>query len=161
MEKLGWALHTCQAFEHSLCLLMSLLSEHRSPSRGQAFLASWDFHSRKTLGYLVRALRDEIEIPNDFEEYLKEGVDCRNRIVHHFITDAGMRLLDPKGRLEVIHDLHELKENVKSRDRSLEPIIDKLLEKYGLSTEILKTRADKNWKWSNYQTSDRKPPGNQ
>ena len=63
MEELGFALHTCQTFEFSLCLLLGLLAEHRLPSKGAALRESWDFHSLKPMGLLLSALRKEIEIP--------------------------------------------------------------------------------------------------
>jgi hypothetical protein len=58
-------------------------------------------------------------------------------------------------------EIKELREEVMSRDKSLEPVIDKLLEKYGLSTQALKDEADERWEWANYESPERKPSDNQ
>lgn len=149
MEEIGFALHACQTFEITLCTLLGLLSEHREAAEGQAFVASWDFHSSKTLGALIRALRQQIEIPDKLESFLREGVDARNRLVHHFFRDVGLRLLSPKGRLDAIDAIKLMRSAIQERDRALEPLVDALLRKYGSSTEKLKAQAEMLWDFEN------------
>ncbi|OGI50298.1 MAG: hypothetical protein A3E57_07625 [Candidatus Muproteobacteria bacterium RIFCSPHIGHO2_12_FULL_60_33] len=153
--ELGTALNTCQTFEYSLCFLLSLLSEHRKPSQGKAFQASWDFHSRKMLGKLVDALKKQVKMPDDYEEYLRKGISARNDIVHKFMNkpENGMRMINPVGRLQLVKELRNLREEVRARDQSLQPITDALLKKYGLSTESLKRSAENAWRWNNFETS--------
>src|SRR5437762_58867 len=82
----GKAVYICQCFKSSLCLLLSTMAHESSLGEEGAFKASWDFHSRKTLGHLLKALREKIEVPDDLDEFLGEGVDKRNEIVHGFLT---------------------------------------------------------------------------
>ena len=141
MLELGKAVYICQAFESSLCLLHALMTHEEVQGKEGAFMASWDFHSSKTLGQTLNALRKRIEIPAELDEYLEEGVKCRNRIVHGFCTKNMPRLVEPKGRLEIIQELEELKQEVKRRDVVVNKFLDALFAKYGLSNEDLKRQA--------------------
>ncbi len=70
----GKAVYICQAFESSLCLLHAMMTHEETGGQEEAFTASWDFHSTKTLGQTVNALRKRIVIPADLNDYLEEGV---------------------------------------------------------------------------------------
>ncbi len=147
------AVYICQCLESSLCFLLALMAHERVPEEG-AFSASWDFHSKRTLGQLLRRLREQIEIPPKLDEYLGVGVDKRNEIIHGFLTKNAIRLAEPKGRIEIEKELIELKLEVKERDIVVNKLIDALLAKYGLSNEILKRNADRYWEHLNPRDGD-------
>lgn len=147
------AVYVCQCFESSLCLLLSLMAHERMPEDG-VFEASWDFHSKKTLGQLLHRLREQIDVPAELDNYLGVGVDKRNEIIHGFLTKNALRLADPKGRLEIERELVELKREVKKRDIVVNKLLDALLAKYGLSNEVLKRNADRYWEYVNPAESD-------
>lgn len=139
--ELGKAVYICQAFESSLCLLHAMMTHEETGGEEGAFTASWDFHSAKTLGQTINALRKRIDIPADLSDYLEDGVKCRNQIVHGFLTKSMPRLMEFKGRLEVQKDLEALKMEVKARDVVMNKLLDALFAKYGLSNAILKHQA--------------------
>src|SRR2546428_10102586 len=112
----GKAVYICQCFESTLCFLLSLMSHEKAHGEDGAFQAASDFHTKKTLGQLVKLLRERIDVPEDLDEYLGVGVDKRNEIVHGFLTRNASRLMDPKGRLELERELVALKLEVKRRD---------------------------------------------
>jgi hypothetical protein len=112
----GKAVYICQCFESSLRLLLSQMAHERVQGETKAFQASWNFHSKKTLGQLLKALREHIEVPDELDEYSGIGVDKRNEIVHGFLTKNAKRLYDPKGRLKVENELVQLNHEVKQRD---------------------------------------------
>ena len=141
MLELGKAVYVCQAFESSLCLLHSMMTYEETGGEEGAFNASWDFHSAKTLGQTINALRKRIEIPENLNDFLEEGVKCRNKIVHGFLTKNMQRLIEFKGRFEVQKELEALKMEVKERDVLVSKLLDALFTKYGLSNEILKRQA--------------------
>lgn len=141
MLELGTAVYICQSFEDSLCLLHAHLTHEETGGKEGAFTASWDFHSTKTLGQMVSALRKRIEVPAEHDAYLEEGVRCRNRIVHGFLTKNMARLMEPKGRLEVQQELKELMLEVWRRDVVVNKLLDSLYAKYGFSNEDLKRQA--------------------
>lgn len=142
------AVYICQCLESSLCLLLSLMAHEKTPEEG-AFSASWDFHSKRTLGQLLHRLREQIEVPAELDEYLGVGIERRNEIIHGFLTKNAMRLADPKGRIEIESELVELKREVKKRDIVVNKLLDALLAKYGLSNDALKKNADRYWEHLN------------
>jgi hypothetical protein len=147
--ELGRAVYVCQCFESSLCFLLSLMAHESAQGEDGAFQASWDFHSKKTLGNLLKTLRERIEVPVELDAFLGEGVDKRNEIVHGFLTHNAQRLTDPKARLEVEQELVALKLEVKRRDVAVNKLLDALLKKYDLSNEKLKRNADRLWEQLN------------
>ena len=157
MLEFGKSVYICQCFEESLCFLLSLMSHEEAKGEEGAFRAAWDFNSKKTLGNLVKALRERIDIPPDLEQYLDVGVDARNKIVHGFMTKNWERWTTPKGRLELEQELVTLKLEVKRRDVAGNKLLDALLKKYGLSNDHLKERAGKMWKHLNPKTDPPSP----
>lgn len=147
------AVYICQCLESSLCFLLALVAHEKVPEEG-TFSASWDFHSKQTLGRLLHRLRDQIEIPSDLDDYLGGGVDKRNEIVHGYLTKNAMRLADPKGRIDIEKELVELKREVKRRDIVVNKLIDALLVKYGLSNKILKENFGRYWEHLNPSEGD-------
>ena len=141
MFELGKAVYICQAFESSLCLLHAMMSYEEAGGEEGAFTASWDSHSAKTLGQTINALRKRIDIPENLNDYLEEGIKCRNQIVHGFMTKNMPRLMEFKGRLEVQKELEVLKLEVKSRDIVMNKLLDAFFAKYGLSNNELKRQA--------------------
>lgn len=157
--ELGKAIYICQAFESSLCFLLALLTDQRVPSDGEAFSASWDFHSKETLGRMLKHLRGEIDLAAEIDAYLEEGIDKRNTIVHGFLSRNAMRLADPKGCLEVERELQDLKQEVRHCHVVVKKIIDGVLSKYGLSSDLLKEHANRYWDWVNFQANGRTSSG--
>lgn len=141
MLELGKAVYICQIFESSLCLLHAMMTHEETDGQKGAFNASWDFHSTKTLGQTINALRQRVDIPADLNDYLEEGVRCRNKIVHGFLTKNMPRLMEFRGRLAVQKELETLKMEVRRRDIVVNNFLDALLAKYGISNEALKRRA--------------------
>ena len=155
----GKAVYICQCFESSLCLLLSTMSHESAEGEDGAFQAAWDFHSKKTLGGLLHALRKQIEVPEELDQYLGVGVEKRNEVIHGFLTKNVNRLADPKGRIEVEWELVALKLEVKRRDIVVNKLLDALLKKYGLSNDILKRNADR--LWEHFNPDESTPPSEQ
>lgn len=149
MLELGKALFICQSLEDSLCLLHAQMTHDESDGKHGAFQASWDFHSGKTLGQTLNALRKRIEIPNDLNEYLEQGLKIRNAIVHGFVTKNMARLTEPKGRLEVEAALSAMKVEVKKRDIVVNKLLDALFAKHGFTNEDLKRAAGESYEANN------------
>lgn len=139
--ELGKAVYVCQTFESSLYFLHALMTLEETKEKEGALTAAWDFYSTKTLGQTINALRKRIEIPADIDNFLEEGIKFRNQIVHSFMTNNALKLLEPKGRLEAKMELEALKMEVKHRDIVVNKFLDALFAKYGISNESLKRQA--------------------
>lgn len=147
--ELGKALFICQSFEESLCFLHALMSHEEVSEEQGAFEASWDFHSTKTLGQLINALRKRIDIPDDLSAFLEAGLKIRNGIVHGFVPKNMQRLVHPKERAEVENELEHMKREVKKRDVVINKLLDAMFAKYGMSNTDLKHRAEQQWVYAN------------
>lgn len=151
--ELGKTLLICQGFESSLCFLLSLMSHESSEGEDGAFQASWDFHSKKTMGNLLALLGKNIDVPKDLNAFLDEGVKKRNEVVHGFLTRNAERLADPNDRIKIEQELVTLKHEIKRRDVAVNKLLDTLLKNYGTSNEQLKRNADRLWEYLNPETS--------
>lgn len=138
---LGQAVYACQVFEDSLCMLHSWLSRLDADGADDAMFASWDFHSAKTLGGLLTALRNRVALPSDLETFLREGVEYRNAIIHRFLKNDAARVLDPKGIQEIVEELTKLKREVQLRDAEVVKLLNGLFAAEGFSVEDLKIQT--------------------
>ena len=147
--ELGKALFVCQAFEGTLVMLLSTVSHEEADQQDGAFSESVDLFSQRTLGQLLKRLRDKVEIPEELDAYFIKGLKCRNWIVHEFLHKCVDSLHIPKGRVQVIELLVEYKTDVKLADVVANKLLDLYLEKYGLSVDSLKANADRLWDYMN------------
>lgn len=151
--ELGKALFICQGFESSLYFLHAQLSFEQAAGEDGSFQASWDFHSTKTLGQLINALRKRIDIPDDLNAYLEAGMRMRNEIVHGFVNKNIKRLYDPNGRVQVESELVAMKLEIRKRDIAVNKLLDAFFAKYGFSNDDLKRNADEAWERLNFSAS--------
>lgn len=131
--ELGKALFICQCFEGTLVLLLSTISYEEADMEESAFTAAVELFSQKTLGQLLKRLKEKIEPPEKMNEYFTSGWSNRNWIVHEFLHCTVHDLSSPKGRLETIGKLVEAKQQVKRADIVANRVLDMYLKKYGLS----------------------------
>ena len=86
MYELGAAVYLCQLFENNLLLLTSLLS-----SNGDNIVTADSFEnatskfSEKTLGQIAKVFREKLSLPDNFEQFIHEAVDERNKLTHGFV----------------------------------------------------------------------------
>jgi len=143
--ELGRAVFVCQAFEGTLIMLLSTVSHQNADEETGAFIASVTFLSQKTLGQLLKRLKDEIDIPDELNEYFITGWTARNWIVHDFLHECVDLLLVPKGRMEAVEVLAARKKEVKLADVLANKLLDLQMKRYGLSVDDLKRDADRIW----------------
>jgi signal transduction histidine kinase len=147
--ELGKALYGCQAFEGTLVLLLSLISNEEADAEDGAFTSAVDLYSQKTLGQLLKRLADKVDLPTDLQTHLTLGWERRNAIVHRFVHEHIASLLDQKGRIEVEKMLVKYKQEVKFADIIANRLLDLYLKKYGLTVNDLKRNADRLWVYLN------------
>jgi hypothetical protein len=98
---------------------------------------------------MINTLRKRIPIPDDLSDFLESGIELRNQIVHGFMTRNMLRIVDPKGRLEVECELATMKHEVKKRDVIINMLLDALFNKRGFTNEDLKQKAGEQWAYLN------------
>ena len=151
--ELGKALFICQCFEGTLIMLLSTISYEEAGMEEGAFIAAIELFSQKTLGLLLKRLKEKVDPPNELGECFKAGWNNRNWIVHQFLHSTVQELSSPKGRLETIEKLVAAKQTVKRADIVANRVLDIYLKKYGMSVAALKANADRVWDHMNPQHS--------
>jgi len=142
--KIGSALLICQIFESSLLLLHQLIDESIKSSNSTTKIG--DNYSKDTLGNLLNKLKIKIDIPKDTCDFIFEAITIRNSIVHGYLTkkEHMVKFENDGELLSLIADLDIKINQIRERAHLICEFIDKYLEKYGTSTEILKRLAEKN-----------------
>lgn len=130
--------YICQSFESSLCFLLSLMEGNLPPKKQNNFQNSWDFHSKKTLGTLLKFLQSKIDLPQDVNNFLSERIKLRNQVVHGYLIKNGLRFANSVGRHEMIIELTEMRHQIKKGNIVINEMLDVYLEKYGTSSKQLK-----------------------
>ena len=157
---MGAAIHASQSFEYSVGFLLALIAEHREPTAGEVLSASLDLRATQTLGKLVQEVKRELpDLPEEIGEYLKEGLELRNRLVHGFFPRNTERLMKPKGRIELQDELTVTVLEIQSRDKVVWQLIGKFLIRYGIATDQLAKQVDNTWRAYQFQLDDDHPSG--
>ncbi len=140
--ELGVAVYVCQLFENSLLFLVSILSAHKGVVTADSFKEALGDHSEKTLGLLAKAFRSKLRIPDNYEVFVREGVEARNRVVHGFVRRNSDKLLTVQGRAELVDELRELQHIVNDRITAVNEVLDRALQVFGGSLEQLRKDAE-------------------
>ncbi|WPZ20471.1 hypothetical protein T7987_09745 [Sulfitobacter faviae] len=115
--KFGVAAEAAQLFETELgnLLLAVTGTENRwrhEPDPKSARQLLDRINNRETLGRLLGAVRDKIDIDADTTDQLASGVAARNRLNHGFFLRHNFRIQSEEGRAIMIGDLEQLHEEL-------------------------------------------------
>lgn len=143
--ELGSALFVCQGLEGTIVFLLSVCSMEDAQMEVGSFSAAMESLSQRTLGQLLKRLRERVGLPETIEEKLRTGWNARNWVVHDFLHKSIEDLVTPKGRLVILRRLSEAKRTVKEADVLANRLLDEYLEKYGISVADMKRSADRLW----------------
>ena len=91
----------------------------------------------KTLGQLLKATRTLISVPENTEELLNLTLSKRNHLAHNFFREHAETILHPKGRRQIIDELHSMIELFINVDELITPIYLSLWDKYGVTESFI------------------------
>ena len=125
--EVGVALAQCQVFE----LGMGLLLHHFSclglikmdVAQTTAILENED---KKTLGQLIKILKDNRDFREDFKEKLVIALHARNKLIHRIIIENTEKFNTQKARDDFIQEIKVLKAKVSEGDHVIRSTIYKL-----------------------------------
>lgn len=143
--ELGSAVFVCQGLEGTLVFLLSVCSMEDANMEDGSFQAAIELWSQKTLGQLLKRLRERVELSAAADTQLRAGWAARNWVIHSFVRESVEELLSPKGRLSVAKRLSQAKRTVKQTDVLANHLLDAYLAKYGISVADAKAGADRLW----------------
>lgn len=151
--ELGSALFVCQGLEGTLVFLLSVCSMEDANMEDGSFKAALDMWSQKTLGQLLKALRERLDLPDELAGQFRTGWNSRNWVVHQFLRDTAEDFATPKGRHSLLRRLSDAKRAVKETDALANHLLDSYVQRYGISLADARTRADMLWEYLNPKPS--------
>ena len=101
-------------------------------------------HDSKTIGQLLRRARaHQIPIPDDTMVVLDEALAQRNYLNHDFYAEHAGHFMTEMGRKAMIERLRELIDLFQRADQACQPIYAPLMQRMGVTQEIIDKEAEK------------------
>lgn len=140
--ELGVVVYVAQQFETNLLFLICLAADRGGLSTKEAFVNAFGTQSEKTLGQLAKVLRTRLTIPGNYEAFLREGIDARNKIVHGFVLRNTEKFWTVKGREELIDELREAQHIIAERLEAITEVLDVALKVFGKGLAEIRKEAE-------------------
>ena len=122
----GVALMECQTFEYGMKLLLHYFARigliEMSVTQCEMILEN---ESKKTLGQLIKVLRDNPGVKDDFKDKLSVALGARNTLIHRILID-NMGNLDSEKINELVAKIRTLRSKVREGDQAILSVIHKL-----------------------------------
>jgi hypothetical protein len=135
----GLAAYYAQVLEKGLVNMVVAFKTVGMSITQDQFDAVYETHDSKTFGQLVSAARaHQIPIPDKTRRLLEEALRSRNQLNHHFFADHAGHMATEAGRRTAIRRLSDLIRLFRAADRAIEPIYQPLLQKAGVTNEVMK-----------------------
>lgn len=142
----GLAMYRAQCVEQSIIQL--LIFFYFFPEHAPSFNSKeqWETNfdaftgdlSSKTMGQLIKKLRDIQAIDDEADSKLRSALKKRNWLAHSFFVDHALTFLSEEGRLKMVQELETCTAYFNEIEEILNPIAYSLGEKYGLTQEKLR-----------------------
>jgi len=139
----GLAIYLSQVLEHGLANALVVLdlvpragneaAPDTWPDQVDAF---YEAHFKRTLGSLVRRLREVTSVPPHLEELLEKALDRRNWLSHHYFRERATDFLSVEGRDRMITELEEVRELFSAADKALDAVVKPIQERFGYTEEL-------------------------
>lgn len=151
MLEFGATVYICQLLEESMCFLLALHEcvGMQSFDSGRIFERSYEDYSKQIMGRMIKDVQKKVPLSGSEIELISTGIKKRNVVIHGFMTKNATRIITLEGRLEMIRELAQMREEIRSADMFLNKLIDKLLAVYGTSVNDFKEKADKYFNFAN------------
>lgn len=142
----GLAMYRAQCVEQSIIQLLIFFDFFPDKVPRYTSTEQWetDFDSftgdlsSKSMGQLIKKLRDADAIDANGDAKLRGALKKRNWLAHSFFPDHALTFLSEEGRLEMVKQLEECTSYFGEVEAILNPITYSICEKYGLTKEKLR-----------------------
>ncbi len=130
----------CQTLEYAVTFFLFQLSriEPKKIDTNKIILIL-DNKDKKTLGELIKIVKDKLELGNDFEKILNSALSSRNYIIHRVLIDNSELFIQKETRDDLIKKIRRLRRLVQKGISILDPSIEKWCKELdGLDFESFK-----------------------
>ncbi|WP_442600751.1 hypothetical protein [Paenibacillus sp. KN14-4R] len=140
----GLAVYHAQVLEQQLVNMIVLIKKSQGliPTLDD-YEALYERKLSNTMGQLINEIKQLFQL-QDFEiNELKEVLKLRNFIVHDYFKERIILTFSIAGRSEIINELNEFVERVRSLDARLVNYSRELHKRLGITEEMLEEEVDK------------------
>jgi len=138
--QVGAAVQDSQRLEFSLSYIMTLLSERSGGLfSGDEFEQSMESFGRRTLGRLIATIREFTDLDSQAEAALREGLEARNFIIHHFFVDRTELFFTIEGRRQALIEVRRKRESMIRAFELLDPLAQALMRARGFDPQARET----------------------
>ena len=140
----GLAIYMSQVLEHGLANALLVLdivprasavaTPESWPEKVDSF---YDAQFKRTLGSLIHRMRELTLVPAELEQVLKQALETRNWLSHHYFRERAMDFLSEAGRDRMTAELEEARDLFDAADKALDAVVRPIRQRYGYSEEIL------------------------
>lgn len=136
--KYGLAMYSAQCIETSLVnLLVSLkLKDREKITRFDIDLFT-EKNYEKTLGGLIHSLKKAMKISENLETELKELLDTRNYLAHHYFRVKAIDFMKKDGRQRMLSELESIISKLENGDKKMDSINSVICEQYGITNKMV------------------------
>ena len=140
----GFAAYCSQLVEHAAINLALVLQlpEVNLISK-EAFDEIYDSLNKKTFGQLLKTAKKLITISDNNESLLKEALEARNYLAHHFFKEHAENFISNTGKHEMKKELQSIITKLNKADVLLTEIYTPLWVKYGITEEVIENDYNK------------------
>jgi hypothetical protein len=103
--------------------------------------AYFDVEFRKTLGKLILSLGSAVPVPSALEGRLRRAVHLRNWLAHEYFWDRSLEGMSFGGRADMIKELDEAAEFLRSVDEELTGVSIAWLVRQGVPAELIEAEV--------------------
>ena len=143
--RFGLALYHAQVLEHGIVnalVILDLISTQRHLAKSQGEWSGlvdefMDLQFQKPLGRLIAALRSVSTVPSHLEALLREALESRNWLAHHFFRERAAEFLNSGGRDGMLAEVDRCRARFEAADSRLSEITGPLRKSAGLTDEMI------------------------
>jgi len=92
---------------------------------------------KQTLGTLIARLRRVTTLPNDFEARLRDVLETRNWLTHHYFWERAGKFMTQQGREAMLQELEEIRRRLEEIDAYFDGIAGAWAERHGITKETI------------------------
>lgn len=139
----GLTMYQAQCVERALCIL---LASGKAPILKS--ITKYDYDNilntlfKHTLGGLIKEMRKDMEIVDDFEKNIEKALEKRNWLAHNYFWERAGHFMTFEGRNFMLKELQEITSFFEVLDDYLTKINVEWVKKNGITTEFLEKQME-------------------
>ncbi len=157
---LGLAFHSCHQLEYGVkTVLVTMADMGLGGFDLGEMIAIIEDEKKKTLGQVLKLLRERVSLSDGWENSLTTGLESRNRFVHRFLSEVDERVANPSTRADVITEVKAIRRVVLKADRIVQQILEALYDHAGLNWQQLRAQWAEDIRAMNVSAPSEPPEG--